>query len=202
MADYATGKIYQVVSGLPPAQATLISPSGAITNTQPTFSWNEVTGNSQGDAATWYYIYIQGPSGLVHADWYRASVICNSGTCSVTPNLTLGGGTHTWWVQTWNPGGYGPWSTGMTFSTPLSYASRCSDPGLAERKYHNQQSHLHLEQGLGCHLVLPVCQRTVRLCVYPVVSQRCRLRCQHLFDCQCHTDPGCWRAPLVDPDLE
>jgi glucose/arabinose dehydrogenase len=119
MADYSAGKIYRVIYMLPPAKATLVSPSGAITNTQPTFSWNEVRSNSQNDAATWYYLWINGPSGNVFKTWYQASSVCSGGICSITPNLTLAGGAHTWWIQTWNDGGYGPWSDGMAFSLPV-----------------------------------------------------------------------------------
>ena len=119
MADYSTGKIYRIIYMLPPGRATLVSPSGAITNSQPTFSWNEVPGDSQSDAATWYYLWVNGPSGNVFKMWYQASSVCSGGTCSITPDLTLAGGAHTWWVQTWNEGGYGPWSDGMSFSLPV-----------------------------------------------------------------------------------
>jgi len=119
MADYSTGKIYRVIYMLPPGKATLVAPSGAITNIQPTFSWHEVTGDSQSDAASWYYLWIDGPSGNVFKKWYQTSSLCSAGVCSVTPDLTLAGGAHTWRVQTWNDGGYGPWSDGMTFSLPV-----------------------------------------------------------------------------------
>jgi glucose/arabinose dehydrogenase len=119
MADYSAGKIYRVIYMLPPAKATLVSPSGAITNIQPTFSWNEVRGTSQSDASTWYYLWINGPSGNVFKQWYQTSSVCSGGICSITPNLTLAGGAHTWWIQTWNDGGYGPWSDGTAFSLPV-----------------------------------------------------------------------------------
>jgi glucose/arabinose dehydrogenase len=119
MADYATGKIYQVAYIPAPAKATLLSPSGAITDTQPTFSWNEVLGTGQGDAATWYYLWVDGPSGNVIKQWYQASDICNGATCSITSAVALSGGTYNWWVQTWNLGGYGPWSDGMSFDLPV-----------------------------------------------------------------------------------
>ena len=119
MADYSTGKIYRVIYMLPPGKATLVAPSGAITNIQPTFSWNEVTGDSQSDAASWYYLWIEGSSGNVFKKWYQTSSVCSAGVCSVTPDLTLAGGAHTWRVQTWNDGGYGPWSDSMAFSLPV-----------------------------------------------------------------------------------
>lgn len=98
-----------------PGKATLSSPSGAITNTRPTYTWNKMS------SATWYYLWINGPSGNVFKQWYStAESSCNGSTCSVTPaGLTLSGGNYTWWVQTWNDAGYGPWSDGMTFSLPV-----------------------------------------------------------------------------------
>jgi glucose/arabinose dehydrogenase len=117
MADYSAGKIYQITSGNIPAKATLISPSGIITNTQPTFSWNEVSD------ATWYYLWVDGPTGNVIQQWYRSSEAnCNGTTCSVTSSTTLSAGAHSWWIQTYNSAGYGPWSDRMDFTV--------SPPGL------------------------------------------------------------------------
>jgi hypothetical protein len=99
-----------------PGVATLVSPTGAITNTRPTYTWNKVTG------ATWYYLWVNGPSGNVIQIWYDASntAVCpvSGSTCSATPATTLGSGAHTWWIQTWNPVGFGPWSGGMNFALP------------------------------------------------------------------------------------
>jgi uncharacterized protein YjiK len=97
-----------------PGKATLISPAGTITNTQPTFTWNRVNG------ATWYYLWINGPSGNVFKKWYSTNeASCGGSNCSVTPaGLTLSSGNYTWWIQTWNDAGYGPWSEGMTFNLP------------------------------------------------------------------------------------
>jgi hypothetical protein len=98
----------------PPGKATLVSPSGSIGNNNPTYTWNEVSG------ATYYYLWLDGPSGHVFDKWFTAAEAgCSGGTCSVagaTPNL--GGGTHTWWIQTWSNAGYGPWSDGKTFTPP------------------------------------------------------------------------------------
>jgi hypothetical protein len=95
----------------PPGVATLVSPSGSTTNTTPTYLWNEVNG------ATWYYLWVNGPSGTVIQQWYTsAQANCNGTTCSVTPSTTINSGAHTWWIQTWNSAGYGPWSSGMNFT--------------------------------------------------------------------------------------
>jgi hypothetical protein len=99
-----------------PGKATLTSPTGNIGTNNPTYSWNEVSG------ATWYYLWVEGSNGNVLKQWYTsAQANCNGTTCSVS-NATpdLGGGTHTWWVQTWSSAGYGPWSTELTFTPPTS----------------------------------------------------------------------------------
>jgi hypothetical protein len=110
---WSTGKTFSVT---PLAAATLVSPNGAIANHTPSFTWNKVAG------ATWYYLWVNGPSGNVIQQWYPASntAVCPvaGSTCSVTSPVTLGSGSHTWWIQTYNDGAYGPWSTGMGFSLP------------------------------------------------------------------------------------
>ena len=120
---------------------------------------------------------------------------------NVTP-AGLAAGAHRWWIQTWNETRVWPLERRHELHCPRSHASGCSDPGLAQRKYHNHQSHLHLEQGLEpppgitCMFSGPSGNQFHRL-----VFVSGRLWCHPVFACQCH-DPGCWRAPLVDPDLE
>ncbi|HJR79459.1 MAG TPA: serine protease [Anaerolineales bacterium] len=96
---------------------TLVSPSGSIgTNYNPTYTWNAV------QTFTHYQLYVQRPSGAPIQIWYTAQQAgCQSGTgtCSVTPPNTLGGGAHSWWIHPWNSAGYGPWSGPMSFSTTI-----------------------------------------------------------------------------------
>ena len=100
----------------PPGVATLVSPSGGITDAAPTYTWNTV------NAASWYYLWVSqvnadGSFTTVHSKWYESTAACNGGTCSITPaGVTLSGGDYRWWIQTWNDGGYGPWSTRMDFT--------------------------------------------------------------------------------------
>ncbi len=111
---------------IPLGAATLVSPIGSINaNYTPTYTWNEVAG------ATWYYLWVNGPSGNVIQQWFTAAdANCNGTTCSVTPAKTLNGGNHTWWIQTWNAGGLGPWSAGMSFTTtPLGAVALVSPSG-------------------------------------------------------------------------
>jgi hypothetical protein len=110
-ASAHTANVNYIGSTLP-GVAILTSPSGNQgTNYSPSFTWNEVSN------ATWYELYVSGPSGKILDKWYEASAICSSGTCTVVSPVTLIGGDHTWWVRTWNSFGYGNWSTGMAFNT-------------------------------------------------------------------------------------
>lgn len=99
------------------AAATLISPTGAISTSQPAYQWNAV-------AAAEYYllaVYDSADSWPI-IKWYSAAEAgCNSGagTCSVTPSVSLRGGSCKWYIQTWNSKALGLWSTGMTFTVPL-----------------------------------------------------------------------------------
>jgi hypothetical protein len=81
---------------------------GAVYN--PTYEWTEV------DGAAEYYLYVVGPGGPVISKWYQAANVCSGGTCSVTPSTTLGGGTHTMEMLSYNSAGY-TWSAKNTFST-------------------------------------------------------------------------------------
>jgi len=101
-----------------PGVATLLSPNGAIANTTPVYNWNNV------NTATWYYLWVSrvnndGSFTTVHSKWYESSAACSGAACSITPaGVTLSGGNYRWWIQTWNEGGYGPWSSPMNFTLP------------------------------------------------------------------------------------
>ena len=94
----------------PPPSASLVSPAGGGALTQPTYVWNAVS------TSTDYYLWVDGPSGNVLKQWYSSSALCNLTTCSVTPAQTLAAGGHTWWIQTKNTVGVGPWSAAKTFT--------------------------------------------------------------------------------------
>jgi photosystem II stability/assembly factor-like uncharacterized protein len=98
-------------TSVPPGPATLVSPAGATSN-PVTYTWNAVADS------TWYQLWVDGPSGNVIQQWYQASDAgcgAGTGTCSVTPDVTLAQGDHTWWIQTWNDAGEGPWSDPLGF---------------------------------------------------------------------------------------
>jgi hypothetical protein len=97
-----------------PAGATLTLPTpGATTASHtPTYTWTKV------DMATWYHLYVKGPGGVVVKDqWYASSSVCVGATCTVV-SPTLESGTHTWWIQTYNAAGYGPWKSATFTVSP------------------------------------------------------------------------------------
>ena len=102
-----------------PGETNLLNPSGTISDTTPTYSWQKVTD------ATWYRLYVNRGSSNVYAKWLSSSdYSCSGSTCSYTPTTVLASGDHTWWVQTWNSYGYGPWSNSKNFTV-----AGCLDPG-------------------------------------------------------------------------
>ncbi len=95
-----------------PPPPPLLGPNGVISNTTPSFTWNGVT------TATWYYLWVQDERGIVHAQWYTAASLgcTGGGLCSVSPNVSAYGDSW-WWIQGYNPAGYGIWSDGMFFTS-------------------------------------------------------------------------------------
>jgi hypothetical protein len=97
--------------GVPPAVSGLLAPTGTIGTSTPTYTWTAVP------TATWYYLWVNDSTGTRLQQWYPASALgCASGTCRSTPATPLAPGAATWWVQSWNPAGYGNWSGGQGFT--------------------------------------------------------------------------------------
>jgi hypothetical protein len=99
----------------PPVAATLISPSGTITDSTPTYRWNAVSN------ATWYRLWVNDSTGNKIQKWYPAAdagCADGAGPCSVTPTTEVIGSCQ-WWIQTYNAGGFGPWSVPLSFTTPI-----------------------------------------------------------------------------------
>jgi DNA-binding beta-propeller fold protein YncE len=110
VADTDNSRIQKFAKGgSAPGAATLISPSGSISTSTPTYTWNALP------TATWYYLWVSDStaSGKIQ-QWYPADQAgCSSGTgtCAITPSVTLAPGACQWWIQTRNSGGDGPWSS-------------------------------------------------------------------------------------------
>lgn len=118
MAPYVAN--FRQEAGGTPGAATPGSPRGATSSTRPTFSWNAVGG------ATYYYLWVEviGGSPLLQQWYTSAAAGCTAQACWVTPALTLTAGrSYRWWIQTWNPSGYGPWSAPADFSIANAPAS-------------------------------------------------------------------------------
>jgi len=101
-----------LVGGGLPGQAMLIAPSGTINTIQPTFTWRAV------DTATQYRLSVTDASSQTTQWQYTASeAACpgGTGTCTVTPNISLPTGDAHWQVQTGNELGNGLWSRILNF---------------------------------------------------------------------------------------
>jgi hypothetical protein len=111
VAPWSEGMSFTVT---PPGQATLVSPSGDITDMTPTYVWNAALGS------TWYHLWVNDSTGNKINQWFKAADVgCpdGTGTCSVTPTTEVIGSCQ-WYIQTYNPAGFGPWTLpGMLFTT-------------------------------------------------------------------------------------
>jgi hypothetical protein len=103
------------VGGVPP-RVILVSPSGTIDTSLPTYIWNAPGG------ATVYDLFVQfEPSTdrtrlILNQQFTAAQVGCvDDDRCSVV-GPTGGPGNHAWWVRACNAAGCGPWSGAMVFS--------------------------------------------------------------------------------------
>ncbi|NDJ61980.1 MAG: S8 family serine peptidase [Chloroflexi bacterium] len=100
-----------------PGQPTLIAPLGTITDTMPSFSWNEVAG------ANGYSVWVSAnntfePGGTTLLnEFYLSADVCSGSVCEIAPGLNLSGGTYNWWVRAWSTiSGFGPWSNEGNFA--------------------------------------------------------------------------------------
>ena len=97
------------VSTPPPAPTApvLVSPSGSIASTTPTYTWNAWSG------ATAYYLLVQNTAGVAVSQSVSASTAgCVTGTaCSFTPSTALtAGAAYNWFVNATTLTATTPWS--------------------------------------------------------------------------------------------
>ena len=97
----------------PPLAPVLVSPSGTSTTTRPSFTWNALS------AVTRYQIWVNDSNGKgrIQTIYTPAQAGCaaGSGTCTVSPGVTLAGSV-TWWAIATNSAGDGPWSAPLSFT--------------------------------------------------------------------------------------
>jgi hypothetical protein len=93
---WSTGQSFVIAGESRPGAANLISPQGAITESDPTFVWNAVSDSS------WYHLWVNDSSGQIFSQWCRAENVYDqdSETCFVTPGLSLSTDDYTWWIRT------------------------------------------------------------------------------------------------------
>jgi hypothetical protein len=94
----------------PPTAPNLISPTGAVTTSTPTFTWNEVP------EATWYFLQIEGNEQTLLGQWYSALDVCPGEVCSLTVTRPIANGTYTWSMQARNSIAEGPFSAAQRFT--------------------------------------------------------------------------------------
>jgi uncharacterized delta-60 repeat protein len=113
-SDGLTGDVLTLrLFAYPLGAATLISPSGIVTTTTPTYLWDAVSGSTN------YYLWVDDSTGTKIQQWYTATEAgcgTGTGTCSVTPTTVLAPGACQWKIQTKNGTGDGPWSSPMLFT--------------------------------------------------------------------------------------
>jgi len=109
-----TSPVALAVNILAPPAATLISPSGPAGSNSPLFRWNAAANTSL------YYVKGYDAVGLRVDLWLTPSQVgcASGGVCTLNAGVTLASGNGTWQVLAWNPTGYSPWSTPMTFVVP------------------------------------------------------------------------------------
>jgi hypothetical protein len=106
-----TGEIFLIEKA--PPTPTLVSPSGAITDTHPPYVWNA------SDRATSYTlaVYSVGSASYV-IQKSVASSYCTAGVCTYHPATTLTAGDYRFKVLATNYVGSSPYSAWMTFGIP------------------------------------------------------------------------------------
>jgi RHS repeat-associated protein len=126
--DAGGAGVYSAVGGFTVAgPPTLTSPSGAIAQPNPTYTWQRVAEASQ------YFLAVDK---MVDGEWQRgpqvladASSVCTASTCATTA-ATLEPGQYRWWVEA-KSGPGGAWGGPMEFSVGWTGATRCRGPFLA-----------------------------------------------------------------------
>ena len=88
---------------------TIISPTGTITDTTPTYTWSSIAG-----AVKYQYQLYEGSTRIYAFTVYPT--VCSGSTCSSTPSTALGPGDYTWRVGAYVDGAWRQFSTSEPFT--------------------------------------------------------------------------------------
>ncbi len=92
---------------------TLISPTGTIDSHLPTYKWNAICGAK----SYWLQVDDTTKRGKIYEGYSSSEAGCASGTgtCSVTPSVSIADGNATWWVAACHAVACGAWSNALGF---------------------------------------------------------------------------------------
>ncbi|MCJ7529660.1 MAG: hypothetical protein MUO64_01350, partial [Anaerolineales bacterium] len=105
-----------------PAVPTALTPSGAITTGNPTFTWTRPAG------ATKYALYVYTTANVVKFASSAITPTCNASTCSYTPTLNLTAGSYKWAVKSGNTNGWSDYSAWRNFTISAPAAPTPQSP--------------------------------------------------------------------------
>lgn len=95
------------------SSSALIYPSGTINSSHPTYKWNAVCG------AKSYWLQVDDSTGRrkIYQGFSARDTGCASGTgtCSVTPSISIAEGNATWWIAACHSIACGDWSNALGF---------------------------------------------------------------------------------------
>lgn len=101
-----------------PGPVVLVSPNGALTTANPTYTWRAAEG------ATSYNLRVDGATGTIISEWFETADVCSAGTCSVKHGVVLKEGEYTWQVRSRSSAGDGPWSGTLNFTVSTSPSAK------------------------------------------------------------------------------
>jgi len=111
------GDAQNVMADGVPGKASLVAPTGPVTTSTPTFTWNAVS------TASYYLLRVTDRDNVIADRWYRPDQAgCPEGTglCEASPGVVVKAGAASWQVLTWNASGYGPWSDTRSFRVEIA----------------------------------------------------------------------------------
>jgi hypothetical protein len=108
------------VLAAPQNTATLLSPSGTLTEWDGSFHWTGV------DGATFYLMELKQGGVQLFARWYDAETHCSGTSCSLTPDETSGilmNDDYQWRLVDYGAYGYGEYTEYMNFTIAIDYGA-------------------------------------------------------------------------------